>query len=92
MEQATDDIRQELWGLLADAREQFSPYLQHASSDPLNQWKELNQSKRWSALFLFKDGNSAGEMRPTPAKTEDGAAAAAGSGNQYRYVVMPMRI
>jgi aspartyl/asparaginyl beta-hydroxylase (cupin superfamily) len=56
VEQATDDIRQELWGLLADAREEFSPYLQHASSDPLNQWKELNQSKRWSALFLFKDG------------------------------------
>jgi aspartyl/asparaginyl beta-hydroxylase (cupin superfamily) len=22
----------------------------------LNQWKELNQSKRWSALFLWKDG------------------------------------
>jgi DNA polymerase III subunit beta len=32
--------------------------------------------------FLFKDGNSAGEYRP----------ADAGEGNQYRYVVMPMRI
>jgi aspartate beta-hydroxylase len=30
--------------------------LQHAASEPLDQWKELNQSKRWSALFLFKDG------------------------------------
>ena len=56
VEQATDDIRQELMGLLAGAREAFSPYLQHASTEPLNQWKELNQSKRWSALFLFKDG------------------------------------
>ncbi|BDC48770.1 DNA polymerase III subunit beta [Bryobacterales bacterium F-183] len=32
--------------------------------------------------FLFKDGNSAGEYRPGDA----------GEGNQYRYVVMPMRI
>jgi aspartate beta-hydroxylase len=56
VEQATDDIRAELLGLLQDAREDFVPYLQHASSDPLNQWRELNQSKRWSALFLFKDG------------------------------------
>ena len=56
VEQATDDIRGELMGLLAEAREEFSPYLQHAASDPLNQWKELNHSKRWSALFLFKDG------------------------------------
>jgi DNA polymerase-3 subunit beta len=39
--------------------------------------------------FLFKDGNSAGEMRPASLKTEGGAA---GNGNQYRYVVMPMRI
>jgi aspartate beta-hydroxylase len=56
VEQATDDIRRELLGLLAEARGEFSPYLQHAASDPLDQWKELNQSKRWSALFLFKDG------------------------------------
>ena len=56
VEQATDDIRKELQGLLAEVRDQFSPYLQHAASDPLNQWKELNQSKRWSALFLWKDG------------------------------------
>ena len=56
VEQATDDIRRELLGLLAEARGEFSPYLQHATSEPLDQWKELNQSKRWSALFLFKDG------------------------------------
>jgi aspartyl/asparaginyl beta-hydroxylase (cupin superfamily) len=56
LERATDDIRHELLGLLAEARDEFSPYLQHAASDPLNQWKELNQSKRWSALFLWKDG------------------------------------
>jgi len=56
VEQATDDIRAELEGLLKDSREQFSPYLTHAPDEPLSQWRELNQSRRWSALFLFKDG------------------------------------
>ena len=56
VEQATDDIRAELLGLLQDARGEFVPYLRHAPDEPLNQWKDLNQSRRWSALFLFKDG------------------------------------
>ena len=41
--------------------------------------KAVNQPE---VAFHFKDGNSAGEMRP----------AENGEGNQYRYVVMPMRI
>ncbi len=56
IEEATDDIRSELQGLLTDSREKFSPYLTHAPDEPLRQWKELNQSRRWSALFLYKDG------------------------------------
>lgn len=64
VERATDDIREELEGLLADSREQFSPYLNHSPDEPLNQWRELNQSRRWSALFLYKDG----------ARQEDNAA------------------
>ena len=56
MEAATDDIRAELLGLLQHARGNFVPYLQHGSDEPLNQWRELNRSLRWSALFLYKDG------------------------------------
>lgn len=56
IEEATDDIRGELQALLSDSREKFSPYLTHAPDEPLNQWRELNQSRRWSALFLYKDG------------------------------------
>jgi aspartyl/asparaginyl beta-hydroxylase (cupin superfamily) len=56
IEEATDDIRGELEALLADSREKFSPYLTHAPDEPLNQWRELNQSRRWSALFLYRDG------------------------------------
>jgi len=56
VEEATNDIRGELQGALADARGEFVPYLQHAADEPLNQWRGLNQSLRWSSLFLFKDG------------------------------------
>jgi len=56
LEAATDDIRTELLGLLQQARGNFVPYLQHGSDEPLNQWRELNRSLRWSALFLYKDG------------------------------------
>lgn len=56
VEEATDDIRAELLGLLADARSSFVPYIDYPDDEPLNQWKELNRSQRWSALFLFKNG------------------------------------
>jgi aspartate beta-hydroxylase len=56
VEEATDDIRGELLELLREARGDFVPYLNHATSEALNQWKELNQSRRWSALFLYKYG------------------------------------
>lgn len=56
VEQATDEIRSELLSLLGDSRQSFSPYLTHAPDEPLGEWKELNQSRRWSALFLCKYG------------------------------------
>ena len=60
VEQATDDIRAELLGLLEDARASFAPYIDYPEDEPLNQWKELNQSRRWSAMFLFKNGKRQG--------------------------------
>ena len=42
-------------------------------------------------LFALKDQKSAGELQPAAAATE-GEAAAAAVNEQYRYVVMPMRI
>lgn len=56
VEAATASIRDELSQLLADSIEEFAPYVTHAPDAPLNQWKELNHSRRWSALFLLKDG------------------------------------
>jgi aspartyl/asparaginyl beta-hydroxylase (cupin superfamily) len=56
VEQATAAIRTELARLLSDSLQDFVPYLSHSPDAPLNQWRELNQSKRWSALFLYRDG------------------------------------
>ncbi|MEI9992409.1 MAG: aspartyl/asparaginyl beta-hydroxylase domain-containing protein [Rhizomicrobium sp.] len=56
VEAATDAIREELLGLLRAKREGFAPYVQYGAGAPLHQWAELNNSPRWSALFLWKDG------------------------------------
>jgi aspartyl/asparaginyl beta-hydroxylase (cupin superfamily) len=34
----------------------FGPYVDYPPGLPLDQWAELNQSPRWSAFFLFRDG------------------------------------
>jgi aspartate beta-hydroxylase len=56
VETATADIRGELERLLEAALNDFEPYVSHAPGVPLAQWQELNNSARWSALFLYKDG------------------------------------
>jgi aspartate beta-hydroxylase len=56
VEAATEDIRQELLQLLETKREDFVPYVSHAPGVPLNQFRDLNNSLRWSALFLYNEG------------------------------------
>jgi aspartyl/asparaginyl beta-hydroxylase (cupin superfamily) len=56
IEAATGDIRKELLALLAAKTDGFKPYMQYAPGAPLNQWAELNNSPRWSALYLWRDG------------------------------------
>ncbi|MBL8518247.1 MAG: aspartyl/asparaginyl beta-hydroxylase domain-containing protein [Betaproteobacteria bacterium] len=54
-EQATDAIRDECAAVLA--RDQgLEPYLTYPEGAPLNQFAELNNSKRWSAYHLIKGG------------------------------------
>jgi aspartyl/asparaginyl beta-hydroxylase (cupin superfamily) len=58
VEAATDTIRRELLGVMSDeaTAARFGPYVDYPSGVPLDQWAELNQSPRWSAFFLFRDG------------------------------------
>jgi aspartate beta-hydroxylase len=55
IEAATDDIRREFLHVL-ELEEGFAPYITYPTDAPLNQWAELNNSPRWSAFHLLKDG------------------------------------
>ena len=56
LEAATDTIRGELMGALEAAKDEFTPYIAYPKDAPVNQWGELNHSRRWSSFFLWKDG------------------------------------
>jgi aspartate beta-hydroxylase len=53
IEAAAEDIRAELTSVLVSDRAGLEPYIAYADGVPLNQWKELNRSRRWSAYFLW---------------------------------------
>ena len=56
LEAATDMIRGELEAVLAGAKDDFAPYIAYPKGAPVNQWGELNHSRKWSSFFLWKDG------------------------------------
>lgn len=56
LEAAAPAIRQEALAVLAADREGLTPYIAYSDGLPLDQWRELNHSRRWSAYFLWKDG------------------------------------
>ena len=53
---ATDEIRAEALAALAEAAGDFVPYISKPAGAPVDQWRELNNSKRWSTYFLMKNG------------------------------------
>ncbi|HET7812615.1 MAG TPA: aspartyl/asparaginyl beta-hydroxylase domain-containing protein [Steroidobacteraceae bacterium] len=56
MESKTAAIRDELAAALTAERDKFNPYIAYRPGDPVNQWKELNHSHRWSAYHLWRGG------------------------------------
>ena len=56
LEAATDVIRAELVALLEAGMPGFAPYVAYAPGTPVNQWSELNHSRLWSSLWLWRDG------------------------------------
>ena len=56
LEAQTAAMRQELVALLEQEDPGFRPYVEFDPGQPVNQWAELNHSRRWSAWFLWKDG------------------------------------
>ena len=53
---ATPEIREEAQAALAEAAQEFVPYISKPAGAPVDQWRELNNSKRWSTYFLLKNG------------------------------------
>jgi aspartyl/asparaginyl beta-hydroxylase (cupin superfamily) len=53
IEAASDDIRAELTSVLVSDRAGLEPYIAYPDGVPVDQWQELNKSRRWSAYFLW---------------------------------------
>lgn len=67
IEAATDEIRAELMRVLIADREGLQPYIDFPASMPLDQWRDLNRSRRWSAYFLWNQGEvNAGHIARCP--------------------------
>ena len=56
LESATASIREELTSALAHDQQGVAPYIAFKEGLPLRQWRELNHSRRWSAYFLWNQG------------------------------------
>jgi aspartate beta-hydroxylase len=56
IEAATDDIRAELLNLLEDESKALEPYVADPQGLPVDQWRELNHSRRWGVFNLWREG------------------------------------
>jgi aspartyl/asparaginyl beta-hydroxylase (cupin superfamily) len=56
LEGAVDVIRAEFDALIAAEAAEMVPYIQYPKSAPLRQWKDLNFSRKWTAIHLLKSG------------------------------------
>lgn len=56
LEAATEEIRSEFERVYAEDAGQFDPYMRIPPGAPVNQWRELNNSRAWSTFFLWRDG------------------------------------
>lgn len=56
LEAKTDVIRAELQAALEQEKGEFAPYIAYRPGDPVNQWRDLNHSTRWSTYALYRGG------------------------------------
>jgi aspartyl/asparaginyl beta-hydroxylase (cupin superfamily) len=55
-ESATQPIQDDLAIALREDEGDFAPYIQYSEHMPLDQWRELNHSPRWSAYHFYRAG------------------------------------
>lgn len=56
LESKTALIREELRAALADENRDFAPYIALRPGQPVDQWRDLNNSGRWSHYGLWRNG------------------------------------
>lgn len=56
LEAATPAIREEFERVFTEDQDSLQPYISYPDGVPLDQWQELNRSRKWSAYFLWRDG------------------------------------
>jgi aspartyl/asparaginyl beta-hydroxylase (cupin superfamily) len=67
VEAATPDIRAELLRVMVTDRDGLQPYIDFPDSMPVDQFRELNRSRRWSAYFLWNQSEAvAGHIARCP--------------------------
>ena len=65
------EIRSEVLRVLVADRDGLQPYIDFPSGLPLDQFRELNRSRRWSAYFLWNQGGAvAGHIAQCPVTSE----------------------
>ncbi|MCC7198772.1 MAG: aspartyl/asparaginyl beta-hydroxylase domain-containing protein [Gammaproteobacteria bacterium] len=64
LEAATPDVQRELAAILQDEGGDFSPYVHYQDHLPLDQWRELNNSPRWTAFHFYHLG------KPVPERVQ----------------------
>jgi aspartyl/asparaginyl beta-hydroxylase (cupin superfamily) len=56
VEAATSQITDELHAVMDAERAELVPYIQYEEHQPLDQWRELNRNRDWTAIHLIKNG------------------------------------
>jgi hypothetical protein len=60
-EARTDAVRAELARALSDSQADFTPYIHYGEHMPLDQWRELNNSPRWTSYEFYRQGQPIAE-------------------------------
>ncbi|GAB2496599.1 aspartyl/asparaginyl beta-hydroxylase domain-containing protein [Arenimonas alkanexedens] len=56
VESRTEAIIGEMRAAMSEDESGFRPYVAYEAGVPVNQWQELNHSRRWSSYFLWQHG------------------------------------
>lgn len=56
IESVTAEVRGEFERVFAEDAGRLEPYIAYPEGVPIDQWAELNHSRRWSAFYLWRDG------------------------------------